>query len=148
MLYSQYRFSFYLNATHAIYIDGKLGAAHPHTWEIILHTVNGSDGFVMFNDVEKKIEGFLEKYQNKFINDFSPFNTLNPTLEHITRFLLERLQKVLDPMGWLIFTIEVSETPARSYVISTVENNQVYNLERKNLAGDIISTAFSNEKTS
>lgn len=146
MLYSQYKFNFYLNATHAIYIDGKLGSAHPHTWEIILYTVNGYDGFVMFNEVEKKIEGFLEQYQNKFINDFEPFHTLNPTLENITHYLLDRLQEVLDPMGWVIFTIEVSETPARSYVISKAENNQVINLEKKNRAEDLISVAFSNNK--
>ena len=36
MRYSQYRFSFYLNASHAIYINGELGDSHPHTWEIVI----------------------------------------------------------------------------------------------------------------
>ena len=71
MRYSQYKFNFYLNASHAIYIDGKMGESHPHTWEIVLYTIKKQDNFVMFNEVEKTVENYLNKYQNKFINDFS-----------------------------------------------------------------------------
>lgn len=143
MRYSQYKFNFYLNASHAIYIDGKKGAPHPHTWEIIIYTIKSQMDFVMFNEVEKTIEGFLEPYQNQFINDFEPFTTLNPILENITRFLLEAFQKLLDPLGWIIFSIEVSETPTRSYIISTVENNRVSELQQNNVAKDIIENAFA-----
>lgn len=119
--YSQYKYKFYLNATHAIYIEGKCGTIHPHTWEIIIHTVKVQDDFVQFNEVEEAIEKYLEQYQNRYINEINPFNILNPTLEHITKFLLNQLQEILNAIGWVIFTIEVSETPTRSYIISTVE---------------------------
>lgn len=39
MRYQQYKFKFYMDARHAIYIGGKLGEVHPHTWEIVLHVV-------------------------------------------------------------------------------------------------------------
>ncbi|WP_310602467.1 6-carboxytetrahydropterin synthase [Anaerosporobacter sp.] len=140
--YSQYKFKFYLNATHAIYIDGKCGAPHPHTWEIILHTVKMEEEFIRFHEVEEQIEGYLEKYQNRFINEIPPFDILNPTLEYITQFMLEQFQNILNPTGWVIFTIEVSETPTRSYIISTVENNCITQLMKENHAKKIIEDSF------
>lgn len=143
MRYSQYKFNFYLNASHAIFINGKLGEQHPHTWEIILYTIKSQDDFVRFDEVEKTVEAFLEPLQNKFINDFEPFNTTNPILENMTRYFYEQIQERLEPFGWVVFTIEVSETPTRSFIISTVENNIINDMQRKNLAADIIENAFS-----
>lgn len=118
---NQYKFNFYLNASHAIYIDGTRGEVHPHTWEIVLHVAKMSSGLVLFNQVEKKVEEFLRRYQSRIINDFEPFTTINPTLENLTEFLLDSLQKELNPLGWMIFMIEVSETPARTYVMSLLD---------------------------
>ncbi len=145
MRYSQYKFNFYLNASHAIYINGKLGASHPHTWEIVIRTIKSQKEFVMFNEVENTIEEFLGKYQNRYINDFEPFDAMNPTLENITSYFLEQLELLLEPLGWIVFHIEVSETPTRSYVISRVENNIVSDLQQKNRVEDIIDSAFDEE---
>lgn len=145
MRYSQYQFNFYLNASHAIYINGKLGEAHPHTWEIIIKTIKSQKEFVMFNEVEKRIDEFLGGYQNKYINDFEPFDATNPTLENITSYFLEKLEAILEPLGWIVFYIEVSETPTRSYIISRVENNIVSDLQQKNIVSDIIDNAFDEE---
>ncbi len=145
MRYSQYKFNFYLNASHAIYIDGNLGTAHPHTWEIMIRTIKSQKEFVMFTEVEKTIEEFLGKFQNRYINDFEPFDAMNPTLENITSYFLEQMELLLEPLGWIVFYIEVSETPTRSYVISRVENNIVSDLQQKNIVTDIIDSAFSEE---
>lgn len=118
---NQYKFNFYLNASHAIYIDGTRGEVHPHTWEIVLHVAKMSSGLVLFNQVEKKVEEFLRQYQSQVMNDFEPFTTVNPTLENLTEFLLDSLQKELNPLGWMIFMIEVSETPARTFVMSLLD---------------------------
>lgn len=138
MRYSQYKYNFYLNASHSIYLDGKLGVRHPHTWEISIYAINKNEEFMLFREVEKRIEDFLGKFQEKYINDFEPFTSLNPTLENIAHFFLSELQKTLDPLNWVIFTIEISETPTRSYIISTLDNNIEEEVERKNLAKRII----------
>lgn len=145
MRYSQYKFNFYLNASHAIYINGILGTPHPHTWEIIFHAIKSQKEFVMFNEVEKKIEEFLSKYQNKYINDFEPFDVMNPTLENITAYLLEQFELTLEPLGWIVFYIEVSETPTRSYIISRVENNIISQLQQDHRIENIIERAFKEE---
>lgn len=145
MKYSQYKFNFYLNASHAIYINGALGAPHPHTWEIVLKTIKSQKGFMLFQEIEKKIEEFLSPFQNNFINNFSPFDEMNPTLENITAYLLEQLGRVLEPFGWIIFYIEVAETPTRSYIISRVENNIINELQVGNIVTNVIAHGFDED---
>lgn len=144
-MYSQFKFNFYLNASHSIYIDGKLGQRHPHTWEITLYTIKGGNRFVMFGDVEKAVEAFLEPYQDKCLNDVEPFITMNPTLENLTKFLLKELQSLLMKMNWYIFCIQVSETPSRAYIISLVENNIAKAAENHQEAEEIIERAYGEQ---
>lgn|GEM_PF-513193 len=123
MKYNQYRFKFYFNASHAIYLLGELGQSHPHTWEIIVQTVKITDNFVLFNEIEKAIEDFLTRYQDVSINTVEPFTTTNPTLENICTYFKECTQEMLYAKGWLLLSIELSETPTRSYLIS--ESNEL-----------------------
>ncbi len=129
MQHSQYRFKFYFNASHSIYLSGEMGQNHPHTWEVILNVMKISDNFVMFTEVEKMCEGFLSEYQDVVINAIPPFTTINPTLENICIYFKDQLQKMLHEKGWLLLTIELSETPSRSYVIGVSDEME----ERKYL---------------
>lgn len=117
MKYNQYRFKFYLNASHSIYLKGTLGQEHPHTWEITLNTVKLKNNFIIFNDIEKSIEKYLSKYQDSYLNNIAPFTTLNPTLENICEYLKNEFQNLLFENGWLLLSMEISETPTRSYII-------------------------------
>lgn len=118
MVKSQYyRFKFYINASHAISIDGVLGEPHPHTWEISLYTLKINGDFVAFNTIEDDIETYLKRFQDVFINDIEPFTAINPTLENICHYLKDELKKLLFERKWVLLSIEVSETPTRSYII-------------------------------
>jgi len=146
MEYSQYKYSFYLNASHSIYINGNKGEKHPHTWQISLYVVNSKDTFMMFNEVEKLIEDYLGQYQGKYMNECSPFDTMNPTLENIAQYFMVELQKKLNPLNWVIFTMEISETPSRSYIISNVENNIISDVEKRNIAERILDKTRMNKQ--
>ncbi len=117
MKYSHYRFKFYLNANHAIYLNGKLGQNHPHTWEFSLETIKIQHDFVQFNYIEKEIEKYFASWQDKDINKISPFDIINPTLENICIYFKKELSAKLMENGWFLSRIEVSETPTRSYII-------------------------------
>jgi len=119
--YDKYKFKFYLNASHSIYINGVLGQSHPHTWEFTLDVLKVWEDFVQFNDVEMAIEELLSKYQNKYINEIEPFLKLNPTLENICEYFKETLKKLLMDIGWILMIIEISETPSRSYIIDLID---------------------------
>lgn len=123
--YKQYKFKFYLNARHAIYIDGILGAMHPHTWEITLNVIKKQNDFIEFNKLEKKIEEFIKRYQDKELNEEEPFDTINPTLENCCDYFKEQISSILDKEGWVLLMMEMSETPSRSYVISMIDENEM-----------------------
>lgn len=124
MRYHQYQYKFYLNASHSIFINNKKGQNHPHTWEIMIDTIKVVDGFVQFNDIEKGVEKFLSTYQDKYINDVPPFNVTNPTLENICDYFKDSIRQLLAEMGWLLLRIEISETPARAYIIDLVDDSE------------------------
>lgn len=126
MKFEQYKFKFYLNARHAIQIAGKLGQIHPHTWEISIITLKLSDKFISFNDVEKIVDDIFHVYQDRFINEIAPFDQINPTLENICEVFKDKIHDVLEANGWELLKIEVSETPARSYVISLTEDDHFH----------------------
>ncbi|PYG85026.1 6-pyruvoyltetrahydropterin/6-carboxytetrahydropterin synthase [Ruminiclostridium sufflavum DSM 19573] len=114
----QYKFKFYLNASHAIFINGALGSRHTHTWEISIHLLKILDEFIKFTSFESHIEALLEEYQDKFINEVEPFNIINPTLENICTYFKDRIRELVNCEGWILLLIEISETPTRSYVIN------------------------------
>lgn len=124
MRHDQYRFRFYLNASHGIFLPGELGEIHPHTWEIVLNVLKTTEDFSPFHDIEEMCDFYLSGYQDVLINEIPPFTTINPTLENLTVYFKEEIQKRLRDKGWLLLSIELSETPARTYIISTV--NEAY----------------------
>jgi len=140
--HDQYRFRFYFNASHAIYLSGDMGEIHPHTWEVILNVLKITGNFVLFNEIEKMCEGFLSQYQDVIINEIPPFTTVNPTLENICGFFKEEIQKMLQEKGWLLLSIELSETPARAYVISTIDElvteKPTFDMESEERLQDIV----------
>ena len=117
MKYSEYKFKFYLNANHAIYLAGNKGQNHPHTWEITLDTLKIRNDFVQFDVIEKSVEKFFSEWQDKDINTIPPFDVLNPTLENLCLYFKDEMNRLLGEKGWLLRRIEISETPARSYII-------------------------------
>lgn len=116
-IYREYKFKFYLNANHYIYIDGIAGQLHPHTWEFEICILRGEEKFVEFAYYEKAIEEFLSSYQNRIINEIEPFDSIVPTLENIADYFATRLRELVRSMGGEVVKLESSETPTRSYVV-------------------------------
>lgn len=121
MKYSQYKFKFYINANHAIYLNGVLGKNHPHTWEITIDTIKVRDDFIQFDIIENKVEAFFLTFQDADVNTIEPFNVINPTLENLCDYFKTMLSRILGGNGWLLTKIEMSETPSRSYIIDRAD---------------------------
>ncbi|NCB42714.1 MAG: 6-pyruvoyl tetrahydrobiopterin synthase [Clostridia bacterium] len=124
MRHSQYRFKFYLNASHYIYIQGKNGVKHPHTWEITLDMLKVKEGFVQFNELESQIERFMMRFQDVTLNEVPPFDVINPTLENACEYFKDQFQEILSKNGWVLLIISMSETPTRAYVISLMNDQE------------------------
>ena len=121
-IYREYRFKFYLNANHFIVIDGQEGQRHPHTWEFMVNIAIDRREFVQFNDYEKAIERYFEKYQNRVMNEVPPFDRIVPTLENMAEYFGEQLHHLISEKNGQLIQIECSETPTRSYIIAYEED--------------------------
>lgn len=124
-LFCEYRFKFYLNASHSILINGRQGAVHPHTWEFTLDILVPRNEFKEFNSYEQNPAEFFAQYQNITLNDVQPFDSIVPTLENMVEYFGDELRKSIREDGGELLRIEGSETPTRSYVIS-YDRNSVY----------------------
>lgn len=146
MRYKQYKFKFYLNARHAIYRDGVMGQVHPHTWEITLNVIKGRDEFVEFYVLERKVEEFMETFQDRLLNEIKPFDVLNPTLENCCEYFKDRLVEILNKEGWIFLMMEMSETPARSYVISLIDEGENADTQSLNTLTDMLLKEIKSAK--
>lgn len=117
-LYREYRLKSYLNMNHYIIINGKQGQTHPHTWEFVITIVVAGDEFVEFRTFENLIEQYLEKYQNQILNTIEPFDIIVPTIENVTDHFNDELQALLRDSGGELVSLEGSEAPTRSYIVS------------------------------
>ena len=144
-IYREYRFKFYLNANHFIVIDGQEGQRHPHTWEFMVNIAIDRREFVQFNDYEKAIERYFEKYQNRVMNEVPPFDRIVPTLENMAEYFVNEIKEIVQKLGGQLMQLECSETPTRSYVIS-LENQKDYmehiRAEEQNKMADIIDSVL------
>ena len=137
-LFRKYRFKFYLNASHYIFIDGVKGETHPHTWEFVVDILMTSDSFVQFNQYEKDIEVYFEKFQNKVINDFSPFDVTIPTLENMSEHFIFEIRDIVQSNGGRLYRFEASETPTRSYILSFENDDELMESIRKERADRMV----------
>ena len=142
MKYRQYTFTFYLNMSHAIYIEGKRGEVHPHTWELTLHLLYMQENFIAFHILEERIEQYMAKYQDVCLNDVAPFDKVNPTLENCCEHFKNDLKDILNKEGWLLLMIEIRETPTRAYV---TEENQFLEAFSNKLLEQIAEGRDTNE---
>lgn len=146
MRYSQYKFKFYLNASHAIYIGGSIGAKHPHTWEIMIHVLKEKEEFIQFSNLENKIENWMKRYQDKFLNEVSPFDRMNPTMENCCDYFKDVFKQLLIEEGWLLLSIEMSETPTRSYYVNLFDTDEkpITESSSETVADDILNNILNN----
>ncbi|WP_155286351.1 6-carboxytetrahydropterin synthase [Lacticaseibacillus zhaodongensis] len=112
----------YVNASHAVRWESGTGKRHNHTWEIQceLHTVNK---MVAFFDIEKLIKAALDELSGKFLNDLPEFATVNPTVENVTEYLFDKIDKLTRENGAQLLRLQVSDSPTRSYVIDVTGRN-------------------------
>jgi 6-pyruvoyltetrahydropterin/6-carboxytetrahydropterin synthase len=116
MKYS-YKFKFYLNARHYVVMNGVQSPIHPHTWEIELMIGVEQDDFIIFTNLEKKIESFLKIYNGKCLNDIEEQEDFDPTLENLGKYLFDNISNLIKDDNLILMKLEISENPTRTYIV-------------------------------
>ena len=123
MKFEGYQYKFNLNASHHILINDKRNQAHLHTFKLSLFIKTPDQKFVLYSDMEQLVESFLHPYSNEQLNQIPPFDELEPTLENIGDIFFDKLKVVLKDKGMTLVQLEISETPARVYIVKDDEDN-------------------------
>ncbi len=119
----QYKSKFYLNASHYIITRGKQGETHSHCFEIIVTILPMENEEVRFFLLEQDVEKAIAPYQNKVLNDVAPFDTVVPTVENMCQVFSEVFCQEAIKNNVLVVSVQISETPTRSFIINTLEQD-------------------------
>ncbi len=105
----------HFDAAHALVgYDGPCQFLHGHTWDIEV-VLSGSQldevGILYdFKDIKRDLHDILDAYDHTYINDVPPFDTINPTAEHLSRVIYHRLASTL-PAHIELTEVSVWESP-------------------------------------
>ena len=104
------------------------------------------DSFIPFDELERRVEEFLSKYQDVVMNQISPFDVINPTLENCCEFFKEQISNIITAEGWVLLMIELSESPTRSYLINLLDENSVDTVQSiESLTDHMLDSIINNE---
>ncbi len=93
---------------------GKCENVHGHNYKVRV-TVAGEQlnpaGLLMdFVELRAWIKKLVEVLDHRFLNDFSPFDQLNPSAENIARYFCEGLEAQVRTQGLRMESVTVWET--------------------------------------
>lgn len=113
MAIKKYQFKFYMNARHSLSPDD----VHAHTWELAIEVINKEKKYVIFNELERIIENYLEYYENIYLNDVKPFDQLLPIIENMGDVFAYDLEHIFNEKKIYLYSLAISENPIRTYEI-------------------------------
>ncbi|MEG1425418.1 MAG: 6-carboxytetrahydropterin synthase QueD [Raoultibacter sp.] len=105
----------HFDAAHALPgYDGPCRYLHGHTWdvEVVIAGEKLDDVGLLydFKAIKTDLHTILDAYDHHYINDIAPFDTINPTAEHLSRVIYERLATTL-PAHITLKEVAVWESP-------------------------------------
>lgn len=101
-------------AAHALVIQGDREPTHGHNWTVTAQVSGDTldhDGLLFdFHVIEKYLDQILQPFHNANLNECAPFDRINPSAEHVARYIAEQLQtRVGDAVR--VSSVRVSEAP-------------------------------------
>ncbi len=117
-MFEGFKLKYRLNAKHSLSSDAN--NIHPHTFEIslLIEQLQLEKGVGLYSSIDRIVENFLSLYQNQYLNDISPFNQLEPSIENMGNIFYEELKALLNNEQLNLIQLEISETPLRVYLVS------------------------------
>ena len=94
---------------------------HSHTIEVaaFIKYMESQSEVIRFREVENLLDDSLAPYQKGYLNDMEGFER-DASIEHLGEVLFYHLYEILNKQGLNMERFEISETPLRTYIISSV----------------------------
>ncbi len=105
------------------YLDEDI---HGHTFVVEAfassNTIEPRTGFALdFLVLKKKVDELAMKFDHKFINEVTPFDTINPSTENLAKYFYEEINKIIPEGSWLE-KVRIFEGPNNFAEYSTLSN--------------------------
>ena len=101
--------------------DGACERLHGHNWRVELHIEAeklDSNGLAIdFKLLKKELNKVVGGLDHRYLNEITPFDTLNPSAENLAKYIFEKLSKSLNNGNLRVSLVRVweSEQAAASY---------------------------------
>jgi 6-pyruvoyltetrahydropterin/6-carboxytetrahydropterin synthase len=87
----------HFDAAHAVRgYQGKCEDLHGHRYEVVVclerRELDDVGLAYDFTGLKRELDGLLERFDHHNLNETPPFDTLNPTAEHIARVIYQELK--------------------------------------------------------
>lgn len=108
MLFRGYKYTYNLNAYHDI--SPNLNNNHRHTFSIVLYiSYIDASVFSTYSNIEKKLNAFLDTFQEKKLNDCELLKGITPTLENIADIFFIKLSEIINGDIFQLEKISISD---------------------------------------
>ncbi|MGL4450042.1 MAG: 6-carboxytetrahydropterin synthase [Sarcina sp.] len=121
MIKFKYKFKFYVNAKHSITINSKKSNIHPHTWEIVTYLGVKKNEIINFSEFENNLKNYFAAFEGQYLNYLKSFENIEPTMEHMAIIFFNEITELIASKDFTLETIEISENPTRTYIVSSAE---------------------------
>ncbi len=93
---------------------GSCELPHGHNWKVTV-TVRAFEldelGMgIDFKLLKKKVNKVIKTLDHRILNDMKEFRTINPSSEHLSRYIYEKLKKNLKHQRYRLYSVTVYET--------------------------------------
>ncbi|MBT8360485.1 MAG: 6-carboxytetrahydropterin synthase QueD [Desulfobacterales bacterium] len=93
---------------------GSCELPHGHNWKVTV-TVRAAEldeiGMgIDFKLLKKQVNSTVDYLDHKVLNDLPEFSTINPSSEHIARFIFDRLKESLSHDRYELYSVTIFET--------------------------------------
>ena len=104
-----------ISATHRVREhQGGCERIHGHNWKIIVtvgsEMLNEMGMVIDFKDLKHSMHKIIMPMDHNDINDYSPFDKINPTSENLAKFIFDEMSKELNDNRKRIVEVKVYET--------------------------------------
>lgn len=93
---------------------GACQRMHGHNWkletEVVASALNDIGMAVDFKVIKQSVNQWADKLDHRYLNEIPPFDTINPTAEHIAAWFFQRLSESLNDNRIRVKAVTIWET--------------------------------------
>ncbi len=104
------------NAMHNLDINDPR-KMHAHTFRVDMYVVDRKRDHPVFQNIEKGIRNYFDRYQGIRLNELPTFRDIVPTLENIGDIFYHELKPLFAENGMQLLSLEIGDSPISVYCI-------------------------------